>query len=418
MIWSIIVIVATIFNMEDFFSTFLKEKNKKLNILIWGGYFLFHLIIMKRIQRFELNMLGNLCALIIVCCLIYQATFWLRSVMVLLAVSLSVISENIIAVLLFMIKGNINGDARLYSLLAKIIFWLCVRLLSMMQKGKMERIQWKKYGVLLAITASCNIGIVMIIYNISVRSTDEIVRSGSLIFTFLLLILDIVSFRLYTMYEENRKIEEQKKEYAYQIKAYDKQVSEKTIMTKEIRKAKHDMKNNMIYLQELLKNNPEEAKEYLNEYIGSTFEKGKEFAKSGNLPVDAILNYKYMDAVEKGINIELQMKIPDTMPYKSSDLCVVLGNLLDNAIEAVEKNQERKEIYLSLVFSKNRLMINIKNHYEKVVKKDRMGNYISQKAKRQDHGIGLKSVKEIVYAYNGIMRVDDAGKIFEVSILM
>lgn len=35
MIWSIIVIVATIFNMEDFFSTFLKEKNKKLNILVW-----------------------------------------------------------------------------------------------------------------------------------------------------------------------------------------------------------------------------------------------------------------------------------------------------------------------------------------------------------------------------------------------
>ena len=82
----------------------------------------------------------------------------------------------------------------------------------------------------------------MVIYNIALRSTDEVIRSSLLIFTFLILVSDIVFFKLYTMYQEKKKIEVQRQEYAYQLEAYDRQADEKRGKEREFRKMKHDMK--------------------------------------------------------------------------------------------------------------------------------------------------------------------------------
>ena len=116
--------------------------------------------------------------------------------------------------------------------------------------------------------------------------------------------------------------------------------------------------------------------------------------------------------------MELELKIPDVLPYKSSDLCIVLGNLLDNAMEATEKLENEKDIFVSLLYQKEKLLIKIRNPYTGDLKKDRAGNYISEKKDRENHGIGLKSVRKVVEKYEGVMEIHTEDQIFEVTIIL
>ena len=143
----------------------------------------------------------------------------------------------------------------------------------------------------------------------------------------------------------------------------------------------------------------------------------EEFSKSGNLPVDAVLNYKNMIAKSKGINIILEQQIPIDLPYKDSDICIILGNLLDNAIEAVESSRN-KEIRVYIMYFRHKFKIKVSNYYEGQLKKDGSGDYVTGKGDKINHGLGLKSVRTIVESYGGLMEISSEDFIFQVSILI
>ena len=88
-------------------------------------------------------------------------------------------------------------------------------------------------------------------------------KNGTLILVFVILVFDIIIFRLYTLYQERQNAEREKQEYAYQIRIYDKEIEGRKAVMDEVRRTKHDMKNSMIYLQELLKQNPVRGKKIL-----------------------------------------------------------------------------------------------------------------------------------------------------------
>lgn len=154
-------------------------------------------------------------------------------------------------------------------------------------------------------------------------------------------------------------------------------------------------------------------------YIDDNLVRVNEFSRSGNLPVDAVINYKNELAQKKGIKIYLQERIPIELPYRDSDLCIILGNLLDNSIEALENHEDiHKEIFISIYFSKEKLKIEIKNPYTGNVRRNRNGAYLSNKTDKNNHGIGLKSVVEIVELYSGIMEIETIDSIFKVTIII
>ena len=124
-----------------------------------------------------------------------------------------------------------------------------------------------------------------------------------------------------------------------------------------------------------------------------------------------------MIAKSKGLSLILEEQIPINLPYENSDLCVILGNLLDNAIEAAE-NSENKEIDVRIVYVKNKLKITVKNYYTGKIKKDTNGNFISTKGDTKNHGIGLKSVIQTVNSYDGYIEVLTEHSVYQVDILM
>ena len=151
LLWDAMAASAITITMEDFFSTFLKKKTTKRNyVAMWLFYFIYHMTIMNMLNGYVGNFVGNVIALSIVCWFSYQSSFAINAMMTFVAISLSGIAEGLIAIAVIMITGSINGNIRIYALIAKIIFWMIVRVLALLYKGKVEKSQRKIYGIILS----------------------------------------------------------------------------------------------------------------------------------------------------------------------------------------------------------------------------------------------------------------------------
>ncbi|MTK11903.1 MAG: sensor histidine kinase, partial [Clostridiaceae bacterium] len=174
-----------------------------------------------------------------------------------------------------------------------------------------------------------------------------------------------------------------------------------------IRSIKHDMTNHLLCLKNLAQNwNVEEINNYLHT-LGQTIEKLDYNIKTGNAISDAIINEKYNIAKMGNIKFDCDFILPNELILNSVDLCVVLSNSLDNAIEACMKIQDEtvdKEISITSYIQDLYLIIEVSNT---IVDKLRYnGNKIATtKQDKTNHGIGISNIEMISKKYNGIVDV-------------
>ncbi|NLZ81233.1 MAG: ATP-binding protein [Clostridiales bacterium] len=103
----------------------------------------------------------------------------------------------------------------------------------------------------------------------------------------------------------------------------------------------------------------------------------------------------------------------------SSDMAVILGNLLDNAIEAV-KGLEKKDrkIQLKMRYDLPNVSIAVTNPFAGNRKKDSNQNYVTTKEDERNHGLGMKIVKDTVERYQGILEAKDYNNVFITHVLL
>lgn len=140
--------------------------------------------------------------------------------------------------------------------------------------------------------------------------------------------------------------------------------------------------------------------------------------KTGNLMVDAILNSKLSMAINQGININAKATVPQNIKVADVDLCVIIGNLMDNAMEAAMKleNPEDRFIRVYIREMKNQLYISITNSVGGEVRKINL-EYISTKL-GINHGFGLKRVDGIVSKYHGFINRQNEEGVFATEIIL
>lgn len=184
-------------------------------------------------------------------------------------------------------------------------------------------------------------------------------------------------------------------------------------MYEEKRQQSHDGRNHLILLEGYLREErTAEAKNYIHQLLNRT-EKAEVQSRTGISAIDFMVNYKLSQALAANIRISLDLDVL-FCPVKDQDMCVLLGNLLDNAIEAVEPmDMDKRIIKIVMSTKRNMLLITIINPYEGRRKKSG-GRYETTKLDKKDHGFGLDSVEKIVKKYDGYFEIVDDGKIFEV----
>jgi len=176
--------------------------------------------------------------------------------------------------------------------------------------------------------------------------------------------------------------------------------------------------NHVSILYSLFENNDsEKLKEYLSELMEEKVIK-KEYAHSGNLVIDSILNFKLQEADSLGVHVTLELSVPEQLAVKSFDMTVILGNLLDNAIHACNRLPEDRKIIKSVIrYDKGRLIIDIKNQYSNTILYEN-GNIMTTNDDKKNHGIGLLNVRNAVEKYQGLLNIEHSDDIFSVTALL
>ena len=165
-------------------------------------------------------------------------------------------------------------------------------------------------------------------------------------------------------------------------------------------KTMHDLKNQMFALSEAMKTDSDKTREIMESISGKIFA-ASPMTVTGIDAVDSLIFSKKQQMELHGIRYEQSVHISPGTSFDPLDLCVLLGNLLDNAIEANEKVDPAKR-FVSLTITQQEmwLSITITNAAVETVKLD--GKTIhTTKAQKELHGFGLSSVNEIAAKYQG-----------------
>lgn len=149
-----------------------------------------------------------------------------------------------------------------------------------------------------------------------------------------------------------------------QNKYYNKQLEMIKTSLQTTSTIRHDLKNHMFSIRSLVKSgNTKETLDYISEIVEDIGAR-KDRSETGNTVIDSIVNFKLQEAEQSGIKANLDLKIPEKLEIPSFDMTVILGNLLDNALNAVSKVKGEQIIDLKIKYDKGRLMIKADNPYE------------------------------------------------------
>lgn len=141
---------------------------------------------------------------------------------------------------------------------------------------------------------------------------------------------------------------------------------------------------------------------------------------TGNKTIDIILTEKSLTCREKSIDFTCIVNGKILGFMKEGDLYALLGNILDNAVEAVDPIKDKTKRCINFVVEEkqNTILIREDNYFIGDSLKMKDGLPITTKGDTSYHGYGLKSIREIVSRYGGVMRVDTSKDIFQLSIVI
>lgn len=418
MLFTCIFLIASAFQTYEVYlllSCFLKE-SKKLKVLVilsWIICFLMisipYLVLNVPLVTLVFSYFG-----ILLLAVSYEGSWKTKIIAATFAMGITVLAECLVAIISGYLHLELIHSNEYISLLSTVclpivefVIVLIVRNFKHMREGENVSISYWAISVMLPILSIC----LFILFYIQ----PEIKTSDILICTVILFIINIFVFYLYDKQMQNFAIRQEKYELELQNQYQSNQLNLMHENVEKARSFRHDILKHISMISYLNdRGSSEELSDYLEE-IQENVASGHKYVDTGNFVFDSILNYKIQESLEKDIHMEVQIKVPAELEVSTYDMNVILTNLLDNSIEAVQSIEDRR-IDVEITYSKNRLNIRIQNPYGEVSQKN--GKYITTKSDKDAHGYGLKNVQHIVEKYDGVMETSDKNGIFTVFICL
>lgn len=302
-------------------------------------------------------------------------------------------------------------------LLINVLYLLFLYIVLRFRDYKFDVLKWTDWAAFIVIPI-VSILVLILIYTVSLET--NLTKEHSFYLGMVAVGIIITAVLIWIMLIKISKDSEFKLQYMLlqqQYKYQNENILQADKSMKNISALRHDMKNKLLCIGELIKSGQTDK---ALEMCGACFEEVKQgtgtFIDTKNVMLNSIVNVKLSQANESFIDTKVLITeafedIADT------DLCIMLGNILDNALEAVLKLPENnRKIALSMERRGGYRFIIVKNSVaEPILKKN--PTLMTTKSDKNIHGIGIKSVEKTVKKYKGEIQYNEKDNIFSVGII-
>lgn len=180
----------------------------------------------------------------------------------------------------------------------------------------------------------------------------------------------------------------------------------------------HEYKNQILCIESMLgKKQYSELEAYVMKLYGKLNDEA-DVINTNHVIINAILNTKYQEAMEKGIVFVFKVNDLADLKICDEDVVTVLANLLNNAIEACEKCTDKKIIKLKFIKKEDKVVISVKNTYNDTIRYENGEIRTTKSLKPEEHGVGIKNILKIVEKYSGSYVIQEQNKEFFYSIII
>lgn len=303
------------------------------------------------------------------------------------------------------------------NVISQIVMYILVHVLKRCRKSDSLPEISLKYWMRLFLIPLVTIYVIHNTFHLTVQNQRNIFF---LITTILMILVNYVTFDVYDKLGSQLETEKKNLAYEQQIALCNKQAAEREAAYQETRRVRHDLNGYLVDLKAVIQSGRlDEAESKINAILENNQIYKNEVSRSGNLVIDSLINYKYSLALKEGIDMKCYVFVPEQMSFDGADLCIILGNLIDNAMEAagnLPEGQRHMEVSVSQV--KESLTIMVQNPYEGKIRRNDRGQLLTSKRDSINHGIGLSSVQRKVDKYNGELLTDYENGLFRATVLL
>lgn len=398
-----------IYAVSRFVKSFFNDENMKPKLLLcsFAAYYIINSLCFLVVPNPIVNLITNIVPLFLIT-MLFECKIMIKIVISLLVYAVNMFSDGVV----FAVSKALDINTIVISsgLITSLTVYAIEMIWEHYKRFKYMEVVRTSYLFALLLVPLCSIVIGIL--------TIQQANFRTVILSALLLIINALVFylfdslvRLYNDRHEKMMLEQQNKAYINQIKlVYDSQNA--------LRYYRHDMRNHLFKMRDMV-----EKSEYkqLEEYIGqavSYMKIDKKVIDSGNSEIDCLLNYKLRNIDEMNIKLETKFVLPHELFINVFDINIVLGNLIDNALEALKQCDER-ELIVRLTYSKGVMFITIKNSFSGNIKIDSNNQKLfTTKKDFKNHGLDLQSVQYTIDKYYGTMEIETTEKMFIVKALM
>ena len=193
-----------------------------------------------------------------------------------------------------------------------------------------------------------------------------------------------------------------------------KQTAEIQTMYRQMQAWRHDDRNHIQNMKNRLDSDSGELSQYLDA-LADDLTEADTLIRTGNVMADALLSGKLAAAQAKGIALHVKAQIPKGLAMSDVELCALLGNLIDNAMEACEKlpeNERFLRVYIDRF--KDQFYLSVQNSSPAVVREK--GSFRTTKS--GTHGFGLFRIDRIAKKYNGYVNRQYEEGIFATELMI
>lgn len=323
----------------------------------------------------------------------------------------------IVAELIGFLILNVSGEMIPYfiryygsSFICEFIRFLIVYVICGIKKMKLSKLSFN-IGKFLVIIPLSSIVICCIAINIIQNSKNDLVNIMCLVIIIMSITSNVLMFKMFFKVIDTLADNYEKEMLLQEAEAKEQYYREIEQSNREVRKIKHDLKNMLLAVCGKSKEQNEISEEICK--IMKELDGSDKKIFTSNVVINTIINHKISQAENLDIKTDVNIKVSKNVSLDYKDAGILLGNILDNAIEACEKmSKENRWIKIDMFHQKSTLFIKVCNSKTK----EQVNINKSSKRDVHNHGIGILSIKAIVKKYDGYVEILDKGEQFEVDV--